>query len=177
MLSCLFPTLPSEEIPLISTRNTMSQDNKRQSASLQLMPPMFSSPSDMFSTWLLVTPSEHVKDNATVTLPESSTPFNETTYIRLYSCLFAIWMYSRTPLIRPPSESHWCGRIRGMVAREGFVYEQKPLSVTRNVIVRVGWSLVRVVVRQGFYCSSSNSIGADNISLCIVIPFQKAMNK
>ena len=39
-----------------------------------------------------------------------------------------IW-YSRTPLIRPPSESHWCSRIRGMVAREGFVYEQKPLSV------------------------------------------------
>ena len=38
--------------------------------------------------------------------------------------------YSRTPLIRPPSESHWCGRIRGMVAREGFIYEQKPLSVT-----------------------------------------------
>ena len=37
---------------------------------------------------------------------------------------------SRTPLIRPPSESHWGGRIRGMVAREGFVYEQKPLSVT-----------------------------------------------
>ena len=30
--------------------------------------------------------------------------------------------YSRTPLIRPPSESHWCGRIRGMVAREGFRY-------------------------------------------------------
>ena len=43
--------------------------------------------------------------------------------------------YSRTPLIRPPSESHWCGRIRGMVAREGFVYEQKPLPVTRNVVV------------------------------------------
>ena len=41
-----------------------------------------------------------------------------------------------------------------MVAREGFVYEQKPLSVTRNVVVREGWSLVRVVVRQGFYCSS-----------------------
>ena len=37
-----------------------------------------------------------------------------------------------------------------MVAREGFVYEQKPLSVTRNVVVREGWSLVRVVVRQGF---------------------------
>ena len=30
--------------------------------------------------------------------------------------------YSRTPLIRPPPESHWCGRIRGMVAREGFRY-------------------------------------------------------
>ena len=30
--------------------------------------------------------------------------------------------YSRTPLTRPPSESHWCGRIRGMVAREGFRY-------------------------------------------------------
>ena len=39
------------------------------------------------------------------------------------------YIYSRTPLIRPPSESHWCGRIRGMVAREGFVYEQKPLQV------------------------------------------------
>ena len=63
-----------------------------------------------------------------------------------------IYKYSRTPLIRPPSESHWCGRIRGMVAREGFVYEQKPLSVTRNVVVWEGWSLVRVVVRQGFYC-------------------------
>ena len=52
----------------------------------------------------------------------------------IYQC-FKIVYYSRTPLIRPPSESHWCGRIRGMVAREGFVYEQKPLSVTRNVVV------------------------------------------
>ena len=43
--------------------------------------------------------------------------------------------YSRTPLIRPPSESHWCGRIRGMVAREGFIYEQKPQPVTQNVVV------------------------------------------
>ena len=38
-------------------------------------------------------------------------------------CRIAASGYSRTPLIRPPSESHWCGRIRGMVAREGFVYE------------------------------------------------------
>ena len=44
------------------------------------------------------------------------------------------YIYSRTPLIviRPPSESHWCGRIRGMVAHEGFIYEQKPLSVTHG---------------------------------------------
>ena len=33
---------------------------------------------------------------------------------------FYIVPYSRTPLIRPPSESHWCGPIRGMVIREGF---------------------------------------------------------
>ena len=45
-----------------------------------------------------------------------------------------------------------------MVAREGFVYEQKPLSVTRNVVVWEGWSLVRVVVRQGFYCTFINYI-------------------
>ena len=64
-----------------------------------------------------------------------------------------ILIYSRTPLIGTPSESHWCGRIRGMVAREGFVYKQKALSVTRNVVVWEGWSLVRVVVRQGFYCN------------------------
>ena len=68
------------------------------------------------------------------------------------SSSMADYWYSRTPLIRPPSESHWCGRIRGMVAREGFVYERKPLSVTRNVVVWEGWSLVRVVVRKGFYC-------------------------
>ena len=73
--------------------------------------------------------------------------------ICLLVSLVVIYCYSRTPLIRPPSESHWCGRIRGMVAREGFVYEQKPLSVTGNVVVREGWSLVRVVVRQGFYCN------------------------
>ena len=72
-----------------------------------------------------------------------------------YRVICLLWhsYYSRTPLIRPPSKSHWCGRMRGMVARDGFVYEQKPLSVTRNVVVWEGWSLVRVVVRQGFYCS------------------------
>ena len=46
-----------------------------------------------------------------------------------------ITLYSRTPLIRPPSESHWCGRIRGMVAHEGFGYTHNALSVTRNVVV------------------------------------------
>ena len=42
----------------------------------------------------------------------TSTPHTSTT----------ITQYSRIPLIRPPSKSHWCGRIRGMVAREGFRY-------------------------------------------------------
>ena len=32
------------------------------------------------------------------------------------------YSYNRTPLIRPPSDSHWCGRIRGMVVREGLDY-------------------------------------------------------
>ena len=41
-----------------------------------------------------------------------------------------------------------------MVAREGFVYKEKALSVTQNAVVWEGWSLVRVVVRQGFYCIS-----------------------
>ena len=70
-----------------------------------------------------------------------------------FNFIFKIPTYSRTPLIQPPSESHWCGRIRGMVAREGFVYKQKALSVIQNVVVWEGWSLVRVVVRQGFYCT------------------------
>ena len=59
----------------------------------------------------------------------------EPSRIELGKAKSATMEYSRTPLIRPPSESHWCGRIRGMVAREGFVYTQKPLSVTRNVVV------------------------------------------
>ena len=44
---------------------------------------------------------------------------------RLLFILFLVGImlwYSITPLIRPPSESHWCGRIRGMVAHEGFRY-------------------------------------------------------
>ena len=65
-----------------------------------------------------------------------------------------ILRYSRTPLIRPPSESHWCGRIRGMVTREGFVYEQKPLSVTRNVVVWEGWLFVRGSTVHLYYYSS-----------------------
>ena len=76
---------------------------------------------------------------------------NVKSWSNLSYCL-AVFHYSRTRLIRPPSESHWCGRIRGMVAREGFVYTQNALSVTRNVVVWEGWSLVRVVVRQEFYC-------------------------
>ena len=45
---------------------------------------------------------------------------------------YPVWRYSRTPLIRPPSESHWCGRIRGMVAREGFVYIVQTKSTVRH---------------------------------------------
>ena len=57
-------------------------------------------------------------------------------------------LYSRTPLIRPPSESHWCGRIRGMVAREGFVCKQKALSSHKMWSYERdgrwwGWSFVR----------------------------------
>ena len=79
-----------------------------------------------------------------------------------------LWEYSRTPLIRPPSESHWCGRIRGMVAREGFVYEQNAQSVTRNVVVCEGWSLVRVVVRQGFYCRGISLVGRETLLAGVV---------
>ena len=48
------------------------------------------------------------------------------------------------------------GRVRGMVVGQGS-YKQKTLSVTRNVVVYEGWSLVRVVVRQGFYCTTVSS--------------------
>ena len=40
------------------------------------------------------------------------------------------------------------GRVRGMVAGQGS-YKQKTLSVTRNMVVKEGWSLVRVVVDRG----------------------------
>ena len=53
------------------------------------------------------------------------------------------------------------GRFRGMVVSQGS-YKQKTLSVTRNVVVYEGWSLVRVVVRQGFYCIDKASVGIPN---------------
>ena len=62
-----------------------------------------------------------------------------------------------------------------MVAREGFVYEEKPLSITRNVVVWEGWSLVRVVVRQGFYCTgpipvyNHDCLGPHIIAPCIIL--------
>ena len=46
----------------------------------------------------------------------------QTTTLGNFKICNALSSYSRTPLRRPPSESHWCGRIRGMVAREGFIY-------------------------------------------------------
>ena len=66
---------------------------------------------------------------------QSVVPSGDHYCIDIVVIIAAMRQCSRTPLIRPPSESSWCGRIRGMVAREGFVYEQKPLSVTRNVVV------------------------------------------
>ena len=57
-----------------------------------------------------------------------------------------------------------------MVTREGFVYEQKPLSVTRNVVVWEGWSLVRVVVRQGFYCISPSDALLQIVNTVSVVP-------
>ena len=101
-----------------------------------------------------------------VTYDSAPLPSSSADLLRML--LFGSCYYSRTPLIRPPSESHWCGRIRGMAAREGFVYEQKPLSVTRNVVVREGWSLVRVVVRQGFYCTDMLSAGCITTSLIVM---------
>ena len=71
-----------------------------------------------------------------------------------YAVLSVLLVYSRIPLIRPPSKSHWCGRIRGMVAREGFRYaallQQRHTKYVR--IRQEGWSSARVVVRQ-FYCT------------------------
>ena len=96
--------------------------------------------------------------------PKSKNWSNSDTGLQSYE--WRVMYYSRTPIIRPPSESHWCGRIRGMVAREGFVYKQKPLSVTRNVVVWEGWSLVRVVVRQGFYCTMYVHVQCTSTSQC-----------
>ena len=73
--------------------------------------------------------------NAVLDLREIFTVYMSMATLTLIVSRALASVYSRTPLIRPPSESHWCGRIRGMVAREGFVYEQKPLSVTRYVVV------------------------------------------
>ena len=61
-----------------------------------------------------------------------------------FNCCFSLCAHSRTPLLRPPLESHWCGRIRGMVVREGLDYyitccrpreTQRPIhySIVRHV--------------------------------------------
>ena len=67
--------------------------------------------------------------------------------------------YSRTPLIRPPSESHWCGRIRGMVAREGFRYaallQQRHTKYgrIRGMVVGEGGRSTGVLL----YCQTGNA--------------------
>ena len=40
--------------------------------------------------------------------------------------------YSSTPFIRPPSESHWCGRIRGMVATRSWGIRIQTESTVRH---------------------------------------------
>ena len=40
----------------------------------------------------------------------------------LFICEARTTEYSRTSFILPSSESYWCGRIRGMVVREGLDY-------------------------------------------------------
>ena len=57
-----------------------------------------------------------------------------------------------------------------MVTREGFVYTQNALSVTRNVVVWQGWSLVRVVVRQGFYCTRQNVFVCMRVLVHVFMP-------
>ena len=54
----------------------------------------------------------------------------------LLSVRFPVYRIVATvePLLYDHPQNH-IGLIRGMVAREGFVYEQKPLSVTQNVVV------------------------------------------
>ncbi len=47
------PTLPDDRTPLMRTRKTRSQERARQPSSSQRMPPMFSIPSEICSTWFL----------------------------------------------------------------------------------------------------------------------------
>ena len=61
------------------------------------------------------------------------------------------WLYSRTPLIRPPAESHWCGRIRGMVSRDIFCIA--PLK-----IIHLKWLTIFSCQRQSLYGMLRNSI-------------------
>ena len=55
--------------------------------------------------------SSHVVSSSSFLLPISSASLRDSS--SFFSCCFR--KYSITPLIRPPSESHWCGCIRGMV--------------------------------------------------------------
>ena len=62
--------------------------------------------------------------------------------------VFQLSTYSRTPLIRPPSESHWCGRIRGWsLVRDSYTNRNHCLSHEMWSYERDGrwwgWSFVR----------------------------------
>ena len=71
------------------------------------------------------------------------------------------YQYSRTPLIRPPSESHWCGRIRGMVVREGLDYFPGCTCLTcapRNTPIGPAYITVSYTLKMSFGCTGSRCI-------------------
>ena len=65
---------------------------------------------------------------------------------------YAMWSSTRTKIPSDPVAGRVRGMVVGMVVGQG-PYKQKTLSVTLNMVVYGGWSLVRVVVRQGFHCN------------------------
>ena len=86
-------------------------------------------------------PCRYEFTTSTLVCDESSrTPLTTTLRITL------VWSYKR-------DGRHWS------LVRDSYTNRNHWLSVTRNVVVWEGWSLtlVRVVVRQGFYCTPNNN--------------------
>ena len=59
-------------------------------------------------------------------------------------CKLYLYFYSRTPLIRPPSESHWCGRIRpcSHLFRFAFRSRSSPVPLVRVAFTpgKIDWN-------------------------------------